>query len=184
MNRTELLRRIAFLTLFFLLAGYITLTRMPQDQIGGGEIRSPRKGFLPPSYSSEMLDGGYLNDNSLKGKAVVLNFWASWCPPCKAEMPALQSVSTEFSNENVIVIGINATSQDSLADANRFIKESGITFPILLDTSGKINSDFMVNSLPTTFFIGTDGKIKNVIVGGPISEASLRTQIEALLGGL
>ncbi|HWS23935.1 MAG TPA: TlpA disulfide reductase family protein [Anaerolineales bacterium] len=176
-------RKIAFLTVLFLLAVFIIFTRMPADQIGGGMIQSPREGFYPPNFSSELMAGGVLDQKTLEGKVIVLNFWASWCPPCKAEMPALQAASIEFANQDVVILGVNATSQDSLADATQFIKENGITFPILLDSNGQINADFQVNSLPTTFFIGQDGKIKQIIVGGPISETSLRTQIEALIGG-
>lgn len=176
-------RKLAYFIIMFLLAAFIFLTRMPADQIGEGEIRSPRPGFLPPHFSTELMTGGEFDESAVSGKVVILNFWASWCPPCKAEMPTLQAASVEYADEGVVILGLNATSQDSLNEAMRFIETNNITFPILLDPSGRLNADFNVNSLPTTFFIGRDGKIKNVIVGGPISETSLRTQIEQLLGG-
>jgi len=183
MSSTPFYRKIAYFAVLFLLTVFIFFTRMPADQIGGGMIRSPREGFYPPNFSSELMAGGVLDQTTLEGKVIVLNFWASWCPPCKAEMPVLQAASIKYANQDVVILGINATSQDSLADATQFIHENGITFPILLDPTGQIDADFLINSLPTTFFIGRDGKIKQVIVGGPISETSLRTQIEALLGG-
>lgn len=176
-------RKYAFFIIMAVLAVFISLTRMPADQIGDGDIRSPKAGFLPPHFSSELMNGGNFDETSVSGQVVIINFWASWCPPCKAEMPALQAASLEYADQNVVIIGVNATSQDSLSDAKAFIADEGISFPILLDPSGKLNADFNINSLPTTYFIASDGKIKNVIVGGPISETSLRAQIENLLGG-
>jgi thiol-disulfide isomerase/thioredoxin len=146
-----------------------------------GKIPAPQKGFLAPELSLQTLDGQEVTLASLRGRVVLVNFWASWCPPCRAEMPAMQRVHEEYENQGLTVLAVNATIQDSQTEAARFAALNGLTFPIPLDMDGQAARRYAVRSLPTSFFIGRDGIIREVIIGGPMAEALLRTRVEKLL---
>lgn len=142
---------------------------------------SPREGFFAPDFSLGLLEGGEVTLSELRGKPVVINVWASWCPPCRAEMPTLEKSYRIYKEMGVVVIGVNTTYQDSEKDAAAFVKEFGLTFPIALDRDGVVSKNYLITGLPTTFFIDSQGIIRTVIVGGPMSEAVIQTNIEALL---
>lgn len=166
-----------------LLAGlvWIAVSAAPQGSTTGGKIPAPQAGFLAPDFTLETLSGETVTLSSLRGKVVLLNIWASWCPPCRAEMPAMQRVWEEYQAQGVVVLAVNSTAQDTLADAQRFVSDYGLTFPIPLDRSGEVTRLYRVSSLPTSFFIGADGVIREVVIGGPMAEALLRSRIEQLL---
>jgi thiol-disulfide isomerase/thioredoxin len=111
----------------------------------------------------------------------MINLWASWCLPCRAEMPSLQEVYEDYTGKGLVILAVNATNQDTLADVESFINTVGITFPVLLDTQGTASRDYQLSALPTTFFIGRDGIILDVVVGGPMSEALIRKRVDQLL---
>lgn len=169
--------------LFLLLLGlaWIVLNRAEAGAGGSGLGPVPARGFLAPDLSLVTLGGETVSISNLHGRAVLLNFWASWCPPCRAEMPAIQAVHEEYAERGLVVLAVNATAQDSRAAAESFAAEYGLTFPILLDPAGDANRIYRIGSLPTTFFIDPDGIIREMVIGGPMSAASLRVRVEALL---
>lgn len=142
---------------------------------------APRPGYRAPAFTLPTIDGGVASLTQFRGRAVILNFWATWCPPCRAEMPALQRVYARYADRGLVVLGLNATASDDPAAVRAFQQHYGLTFPILLDESGKVNRIYGVSALPTTFFIGPDGRIREIVVGGPISEAVLEARIRTLL---
>jgi len=142
----------------------------------------PTKGALAPLISTQNFGGDNVNLESLKGKIVVINFWASWCPPCRAEMQAFQNVSKQYDPSEVMIVGLNSTFQDDLGQAEAFIAERQITFPIWLDLNGEITRLYQVRAMPTTFFIDASGIVKNVMIGGPLDEAVITITIEEMLG--
>ncbi|MFO3797192.1 MAG: TlpA disulfide reductase family protein, partial [Anaerolineales bacterium] len=85
-----------------------------------GHIPAPRKGFLAPDFTLEALDGQRTRLNDLRGRVVVLNFWATWCPPCRAEMPTLAKISQEYQGRDVVILGVNSTTQDDANAIPRF----------------------------------------------------------------
>jgi cytochrome c biogenesis protein CcmG/thiol:disulfide interchange protein DsbE len=149
---------------------------MPSSSIEAAQV-----GFLAPDFTLTSLDSQDIGLANLKGKPVILNFWASWCPPCKAEMAAFQEAFQEYGGSDLQIIAINSTNQDSLSDVLRFIEEHGISFPIPLDQTGAVSRDYLIHSLPTTYFIDKNGVIKEVIIGGPIPLSLLRIQASQLL---
>jgi len=146
-----------------------------------GRIPAPQKGFLAPEFKLKTSDGQSIALTDYRGKAVLVNVWATWCPPCRAEMPTIEKVYQEYQNQGLVVLGVDSTIQDDPTAIAPFVKQYNITFPILLDINGEASDLYELRSLPTSFFIGRDGVIKEVVVGGPMSEALLRTNIEEIM---
>ena len=162
--------------------GWTFLSRIPMTAINAGERpASPRQGFMAPDFTLDLLGGGQVKLSDLRGKPVVVNLWASWCPPCRAEMPAIEKVYRDYKDLGLVVLGVNTTNQDSEADAAAFVREYGLTFPIPLDRDGSVSVRYALRGLPTTFFIDRKGIIRSVVVGGPMSEAVIRSNVEDLL---
>ncbi len=145
------------------------------------QVPNPHAGFPAPAFELATLDGDVAGLEDYRGKVVIVNLWASWCGPCKAEMPALQKVSEALADDGLVVLGVNSTVQDNETDARAFVAEHALTFPILLDRDGAVGDVYRLRSLPTTFIVDRSGVINEVLIGGPLSEAVLRSKVEALL---
>ena len=143
---------------------------------------SPREGFLAPDFTLDTLDGNKVTLSELRGQIVVVNFWATWCLPCRAETPALEKSYAQYKDSGVVILGVNLTNQDVVSEVESFVQEFKLTYPILLDREGSIsNTLYQIRGLPTTFFVSREGIIRTVVVGGPMSETFIRSKIEALL---
>lgn len=119
-----------------------------------------------PSFELTTLDGEKISSDDLKGKKVLLNFWATWCPPCKEEMPDMQKLYEEYKDEDVVVVGVNVTSTEkNREDVEKFVKEYQLAFPILMDEIGEVTHQFEILSFPTTYFIDSDGVIRSKVIG-------------------
>lgn len=146
-----------------------------------GEIPAPREGFLAPDFSLQTLEGETVSLSELRGQAVLVNLWATWCPPCRAEMPAIQKLYDEYKDQGFMVLAVNMTYQDNPQSVLPFTRENNLTFPILLEETGEMARKYELRSLPSSFFVNRDGIIQEVVIGGPMSEALLRTRIESIL---
>lgn len=147
-------------------------------------IPAPQVGFLAPQFSLSTLAGDTVALEDLRGQAVLVNIWASWCAPCRSEMPAMQTIYQEFADQGFTILAVNSTIQDSIENAADFVQDYQLTFPILLDLDGQVTKLYQVTALPSSFFILPDGTIQEVVIGGPMAEALLRTRIENLLQGV
>jgi cytochrome c biogenesis protein CcmG, thiol:disulfide interchange protein DsbE len=174
-------RRILYLAIFLLGFGWTVVSRPAVSSTTAGRIPAPQVGFLGPSFKLTDLSGQTVNLSDYQGQAIMLNFWASWCPPCRVEMPAFQQVFQSYQDQGLVVLAVNASYQDVPADMKIFLETFTPSFPILLDDSGLVARLYAISSLPTTFIIGKDGTIREIIVGGPLSFAGLSTRAEALL---
>jgi peroxiredoxin len=169
-----------------LIAGgvWLILSRFPINtgsSAAGNVVSSepaPLAGHPAPDFELKTLEGGTLRLSDFKGRPVIVNFWATWCPPCRAEFPDFQKVSVEQGN-TVVIIGVNHTSGDSPQLVPGFVEEFGITFPIVLDESGDTVKTYRVVGLPTTVFIDSNGIIKEVFTG-PINKAYLEGKLADL----
>ena len=137
-------------------------------------------GTAPPHFSGGTLDTGRVSTSDLRGKVVLMNFWASWCAECRPEMPVLERLYRELAPQGFVVIGINA--REKREAVRRYAGELGLTFPLVLDPDGKINALYGVVGIPTTFLVGRDGRAVALAVG-PRAWASppARALIQALL---
>lgn len=118
---------------------------------------SPLVGKPAPGFTLATLEGGRVGLETLRGKPVVLNFWASWCVPCRTEMPLLERAWRAHAGEGLAVVGV--VYADSNENARGFYKELDLTFPSLIDASGKTAVDYGVTGLPETYFIDRSGVI-------------------------
>ena len=115
-----------------------------------------------PAIDWQDVQGQRWSTASLKGRAVVLNFWATWCAPCKEELPSLQTLH-EISGGNPLVIGINV--REPASRVSRYLKSTGLDFPVVLDTQGILAKQWGVTVYPTTVLIGADGKAQWRVLG-------------------
>lgn len=144
----------------------------------GNRDTSPEVGAVAPDFSLTSIDGDQLRLSDYRGKPVILNFWATWCPPCRAELPALEEIWQQY-DENVIVLAVDqGESPQTVANFTR--EQVPVTFPVLLDIDQSVGDGYWVNSLPTTFFIDADGVIQDMRIGGPLTVDFLQEKIAQL----
>ena len=159
--------------------GWIGYSRVPVAGASEAARAAPRAGFIAPSIRTDTPAGNVLDLEQQRGSVVILNFWATWCGPCRAEMPALQSIFAARQRDGLVVLGVNQQENGDVVSA--FARELQVQFPIGLDRSGAISSRYQVRALPSTFFIDRHGVIRDVVVGGPMDTALLQSKIDSLL---
>ncbi len=103
-----------------------------------------------------------------------MNFWATWCPPCRSEMPDLEQIYAERKDE-LVVLAVNL--QEAREPVQRFVDQYGLTFPIVMDTSGNVSQSFGVQSLPTTFFVDKEGRVAAFNMG-PLNKSAIAKKLE------
>ncbi len=138
---------------------------------------APLPGALAPDFTLTTLDGGEITLSELRGQPVIVNFWATWCGPCRQETPHFQEFY-EKHQDDVVMLGIN--QKESLTQINGFVEEFGMTYPVLLDENGRVYNDYQVFGLPTTWFVNPDGVLVSVAPGG-ITSAFLEDQFQRSL---
>lgn len=160
---------------------WMVLSRAADPIAGSTAPPNPQVGFSAPDFTLNSLAGEPIKLSDLRGKVVVLNWWASWCPPCRAEMPALNSVYEKFRDQGLVVLGVNTMFQDDETSARAAIQGWGLTFPLVFDRDGLTSRQYHLQAMPTTFFIGRDGVIRDIVLGGPMNEALIASKIERLI---
>ncbi|WP_315792384.1 peroxiredoxin family protein [Paenibacillus sp. BIC5C1] len=124
------------------------------------------QGNIAPDFELNSLDGKIFKLSDFRGQKVIVNMWATWCPPCRAEMPDMQKFYDKYADENTTVIAINMTTSEKSVDRIPvFLDEFGITFPILLDKQNKIAEIYQVRALPTSYIIDSQGVIQQKVTG-------------------
>ncbi len=136
----------------------------------------PATGKTIQDFALHDINGKSLQLSSLRGKPVVINFWATWCVPCRDEMPLLNDYANQLKNK-VILIAVNNDEDSALV--RDYVTSLAIQFPVLLDPGGKINSLFYVQSYPNTFFIDSNGVLRAQHIG-QMDEALLKRGLEAV----
>lgn len=174
-------RRLLYTLLLAAGFGWILFSADATGSSTAGQIPAPQKGFLAPDFELMTPQGETVKLSGLRGQAVLVNLWATWCPPCRAEMKTIETVYNEYKDRGFTVLAVNMTYQDSPLEIMPFVSGQGLTYPILLDETGDMANAYQLKSLPSSYFIDREGIINEVIIGGPMAEALLRTRIEAIL---
>jgi peroxiredoxin len=144
------------------------------------DLRAYPAGTRPPHFTARAMDAGEVSMTDLRGRVVLLNFWASWCIECRPEMPVLDRLQREFGPRGLAVIGVNA--REDPATIKRFASDLRLDFPLALDPGGKVNQLYGVVGLPATFLVARDGRAVAFAVGSRVwGSRPARALIEALL---
>lgn len=165
---------MALMVLVVLLgSGWIAATRVV-DSSQVGLPPAPQVGHPAPDFTLSTTDGETVTLSELHGKPVLVNFWATWCPPCRAEMPHIQAAYGEYEEAGLVILAMD--QQEPIEEVRLFAEGLGLTFPLVLDTTGQVGTAYLVRALPTSFFIDRDGIIRDKFAGpmtGPILEERL-----------
>ncbi len=149
--------------------------------LGWGLVRvqaGPRAQGEAPDFTLITFDGDEITLSDLTGQVVVINFWASWCPPCRDEAAYLESTWREYKDRDVVFIGVDYVDTD--AEALAYIEEFDITYPNGPDLGTRISQAFRIRGVPETFFVAKDGTLRGVKVG-PLFPPELEDRLEELL---
>ena len=140
----------------------------------------PSVGSLAPEFALTTLDGENISLADLHGKKVLINYWATWCPPCLNELTALENIQSQFEGQDFVVVTINGIEQDNLGDVQATVQEYGITYPVLLDENESFWDAYRILFLPTSIYINEQGIIR-FIKFGEQTETEFSDMIEQLL---
>jgi cytochrome c biogenesis protein CcmG/thiol:disulfide interchange protein DsbE len=163
------------------LLGLLVWKLATEEGSGVAQALEEGKVVAAPNFELPRLDrDGELRLSSLRGKAVVVNFWASWCEPCKEEAPVLEAAWRKYRSRGLVVVGIDA--QDFERDARRFMRKYGMTYPVVHDGPGETLGDFGLTGFPETFFVDRRGRLVGQRVAGAIDRETLDENIELALG--
>ena len=168
---------LAFAAISLLFAA--VLARAPH--LWANDVR-PEEGHLAPDFTLKTLDGKTARLSELRGKKVVLiNFWATWCPPCRLEMPTMQKIYTEYKGKGFEVLAVNI-EPDAKEEISEFMKELRLTFPVLLDPDMKVTRKYRLIGLPVSLLIDRQGIIRSKDIGyHDWTDKESRRQVESLL---
>ncbi len=143
--------------------------------IGG----TPNVGDPAPDFTLKNLQGEEVRLSDYRGRPVLINFWATWCPPCRFEMPAIQKMYDTYKDEGFEVLAVDV--EESITTVKRYIAQGGYTFPVLLDYKGEVaNGPYRIRAFPTSYFVGRDGKIA-VAHRGMMTEQILQQYMDRVL---
>ena len=137
-------------------------------------------GQAAPDFSLKTLDGGRASLSQFKGRPVLVNFWATWCKPCRQEMPAIMAAYQAHHAGGLEVLAVNLSDQEKMKDVRKFVAELELPFPILLDEKGKMRERYHLVTVPTSVFIDAKGIVRKVNAG-PISAKELKDGLAEIL---
>lgn len=183
MSRSQVERLVLLVLLGVLGAAWIYYSREPAQQTRSFLAEAPIVGHLSPDFTLPTAAGDtvslndYVNRDGTAGRPVVLNFWASWCGPCRLETPHFQELSLRY-HDQVVILGVN--QGESLETITDFGVSFGLTYPLLYDADNAVNDAYNVFNLPTTVFIDRYGVVSEVYVGA-ISQGVLMERINRLV---
>jgi peroxiredoxin len=152
---------------------------------------SPKEGSLAPDFLLESLDGAELRLSDLRGQPVALNFWATWCAPCRKEIPQFVNAYARFRDQGLVIVGVNMEEGKSIAQ--RYVDDYGMEFPVVIDVDGEVGDAYRLLGLPVTVFIDRNGVVTSVYTGpfeakegetdvrGAIEESQLEQHISEIL---
>lgn len=173
------MNRWSFFAFLILICGsaWIWTSRPPAEATSAAATEGLAIGHIAPNFSLTTLSGEPFSLNDLRGKPVVLNFWATWCGPCRRELPALQA-SAERYGAQITIVGVD--QGEAAPTVQGYVDEMGLTFPIPMDAQNEVGATYNVRGLPTTYFIDGEGIIRRVW-SGEMNSITLAESIVDLL---
>jgi peroxiredoxin len=151
------------------------------DQLARLDLAGYARSTVPPEFSLRTPGGQVVSPAQLRGKVVILNFWATWCRECRTEMPGFEALHRHFEPRGLAVVGVD--SREGATTVQRYARELGLTFPLVLDPDGTVTARYGVIGLPTTFVIGRDGRAVALAIGArEWASTAAREIVETLLG--
>lgn len=146
----------------------------------------PKAGDRAPDFVLQSVSGQTRKLSNFRGKVVLVNLWATWCPPCIAEMPILDQLSQDYSSRGLVVLGV--AGDENTDDVRDFLSKSPVKFEVLLDPDGAIGTQYGITGYPETFFVDRDGNLRDKYIGsvphvGRAPSPEFIKKIEELLGG-
>jgi len=166
-NPRRLLWAILALTLALLLVQGCSPAAAPGESnpvAGQPAPGRPELGKMAPDFTLKDLDGNTVSLSDLRGKVVFLNFWATWCPPCRAEMPDIEALHQKYRDQGVVILGVDLRESESTV--RTYVEGGGYTWTFLLDKTGQVGTQYRVSAIPTSYFIDSEGIIRSLAIGG------------------
>jgi peroxiredoxin len=139
---------------------------------------APRVGHPAPDFTLARLDGAQVRLADLRGQVVLINVWATWCPPCRAEMPMIQEAYERYGERGFAVLAVNA--REDAATVAAYMHDGGLSFPALLDSDGAVGAAYQASIMPSSFFVDRTGVIR-AVYKGPLSRGVIAGTVEQLL---
>lgn len=151
--------------------------------VNEGSNQVPAEGIMvgnrAPDFQLNNLEGQAISLEGLQGKPVILNFWATWCPPCRYEMPFLQAIYDEYASQGLVLLEIDIG--ESLSTVKKYFADNNLSMPALLDSNNQVSSRYAITAIPTTFFIDKNGVIKFKKIGAFLSEDEIINELNKIL---
>lgn len=170
------------LLLIFAVIGYNLLSRnvKPQQNTAAASLQTSKTSA--PDFTVQDVNGNNVSLSDFKGKPVVLNFWASWCPPCKAEMPDYEKMFQQYSSKGVVFLMVNMTdgNRETIATAKQFLKANKYSFTAYFDAKSDAANTYGISSIPDSIFIDKNGYVINAYEG-MIDVTTMKNNIEAIM---
>ncbi len=151
---------------------------LPSELVPQGAEVLAKEGALAPDFLLKTLDGGELRLSDFRGRPVVLNFWATWCAPCRKEIPHLVEAYDEYNDQGLVIVGVNLQEARSIVQG--YATDFGMDFPIAIDSAGSVAGRYRLFGLPTTFFIDRSGTVRSVFTG-PFLEGRQGTSVQGAI---
>ncbi|WP_171005525.1 TlpA disulfide reductase family protein [Bacillus sp. E(2018)] len=179
------IKSIVILLLFAGLIGLAFYTAIDKKEEQPTEVKEEentglQRGDTAPAFSLRTLEGKQVDLKDYRGQKVIVNFWATWCPPCREEMPEMEKFYKDYKNKGVEILAVNLEySETNTEKVSKFVKEYNLSFPIPLDEKNTIGKQFRAVSIPTSYFIDEKGLIKNSHIG-PMDYELMKDEINKM----
>ena len=155
---------------------------VPNPVIDPNLAVGPQVGLRAPDFSLQTLDGKPFRLSEMAGRPVLINYWATWCIPCKVELPILEKLHQEYQQKGLYIVSVNAIDQDSVDKVQGIVDQFSMTFPVLLDQGGQFASLYKTMFFPTTVLVDASGVIREINLGDS-TEDELRLSLDKILAG-
>jgi cytochrome c biogenesis protein CcmG, thiol:disulfide interchange protein DsbE len=139
----------------------------------GSRPTTAKIGDLAPEINLKSVTGDQITLSKLEGRPVLINFWATWCGPCREEFPALVRMYKKYQGKGLVVLGVNYQDPNSDSGVLTFMKDTLVDFPVVRDTGDRVGQQYRVDGLPTSYFVDRKGIVRDVVVGGPMTDEFL-----------